>query len=452
MRHGSTSQAPPRRMATERRLFLLVLSSAIPATLFLIWPSGDDIWAGMAKGAIAFAFLAWILVIAGAVRGELLRHTRTLSNLVEAIRRQDHSLKGAGARESGELGELYRQINGLTHDLKLSRQTEQELLGVLEKVVGQINVAIFVFDSQDRIRLANEPAGALLKSSASELAGVKLADTVLAQLPVAPEPKLVDFRFPGGEGRWQIRERRYRHQGRESRIVFIADLKQVLADEETAAWQRLIRVISHEVNNSLTPITSLCQTLAGILEMPGGAHDADVREGLNAIAERARGLQDFISAYARLARLPEPDKTLFPAADLAGNLRRIFDAQALEILPFPDVMIYGDPVHLEQALINLIKNGLEANPRGAPAVRLSCESHDDRCEFHVRDHGPGVGNPDNLFVPFYTTKAQGAGIGLVLCRQIAARHHGQVSLENRVDGSGAIAKLILPLPPVRIAR
>ena len=434
-------------MASDLRLFFLVLSNVVPAAALLLWLSLESKLPGPSKVAIAFVLLMWVLVVAILVRAEVLRHIRTLSNLVESTRLQDYSMKGSGARDPGELAELYQQINGLTESLKVGRQSEQELLAILEKVVSQINVAIVVFDSREQIRLVNQLAATLLQSSPDKLIGVNCADTALAQLPVSEEPKLVDFRFPGAEGRWQVRQHYYRHQGQESRILFVADLKQVLSDEEIAAWQRLIRVISHEVNNSLTPITSLCQTLTGILAKSDSTDDADVRVGLGVIAERAKGLQDFISVYARLARLPEPNRILFPASALAGKLQHIFAGRPLEIVPFPDVTVFGDPVHLEQALINLVKNGLEANPNGAPAVELSCRVRDGLCEFEVADHGAGIGNPDNLFVPFYTTKPEGAGIGLILCRQIAAKHHGQVSLENRADGPGAVARLILPLPP-----
>lgn len=434
-------------MASEWRLYLLVASNAIPATLLLLWLAIVSTLPGPAKAMIAVLVLMWIFIVAGTVRQEVLRHIRTLSNLVESTRTQDYSMKGAGARDSGELAELYQEINSLTENLKVGRQSEQELLNILEKVVTEINVAIIVFDSRDDIRLVNQLAAALLQSPVDKLIGVNCADTLLAQLPVSEEPKLVDFRFPGAEGRWQIRQHYYRHEGRKSRMLFIADLKQVLSDEEIAAWQRLIRVISHEVNNSLTPITSLCQTLAGILAKSDSADDADVRVGLGVIAERAKGLQDFISVYARLARLPEPQRILFPAAVLAKKLERIFAGRPLEIVPFPDVSLFGDPVHLEQALINLVKNGLEANPAGAPPVQLSFRQRDGQCEFEIADHGTGVGNPDNLFVPFYTTKPEGAGIGLIICRQIAGKHHGYVSLENRAVGAGAVARLILPLPP-----
>lgn len=436
-------------MATEVLLFLLVLSCALPAVAAIVWLSADAKVSNIARLILVIVVLVWVFVIADRVRGALLGHVRTLSNLLESTRTQDYSMRGTHARQPGELGELYRQVNALTDSLRTTRQGEQELLSLLERVVSEISVAIIVFDSHERIRLVNPVAVALLKTSKEKLLGVQCADTVLAQLPAAAEPTLLDHRFPGAAGRWQIRQHYYRHQGQASRILFIADLQQVLSEEEIMAWQRLIRVISHEVNNSLTPISSLCQTLTGLLTRGDGGNHADVLEGLEVIGERAKGLQDFISAYARLARLPEPQKVLFPVSQLSDNLKRMFTGRALRIEPFPEVELFGDPVHLEQALINLVKNALEANPPGAAAVELSCRLLDGQCEFSIADRGPGIGNSENLFVPFYTTKPAGAGIGLVLCRQIGARHNGHVTLANRPDGAGAVAKLTLPLPPAR---
>lgn len=430
------------------RLFLLVSSAGLPSALLLLFalfdgPPSVNVWI-----AFAIASLVWVLIVAVAVRNGVLHQIRTLSNLIETTRAQDYGLMGSRAREPGELAELYQQINALTESLKIDRQSEQELLGVLEKVVSQINVAIVVCDSRDRIRLVNLRACTLLAASADALVGAEFAGTALAQIAFAQEPRLLNHRFPGGEGRWQVSQQQYRHQGKPSRILFITDLKQVLSDEEISAWQRLIRVISHEVNNSLTPIMSLCQTLATILDRPDSAdYASDVRHSLDVIAERAKGLKEFITAYARIARLPEPQKILFPTARLIDKVNGMFAQGAVEIVgPVPDVRLFGDPVHLEQVLINLIRNALDATGRNGSPVELRCRVQGESCEFEILDSGAGISNPDNLFVPFYTTKSEGAGIGLVLCRQIAARHYGEVTLENRADARGAVAKLILPLP------
>lgn len=438
--------APRSRTAAEIRLFLLVLSGAIPAVLGFLWAWAAGTARQPASYLLAVGSVLWITFLAFQVRGQILRHIRTLNNLVEGVRVQDYSMKAARARDVGELGALYKQLNELMHDLSASRQGEQELLGILEKVVDEIGVAIFVFDPRDDIRLVNRFGCTLLNASTDELVGTHLAASALAELPAATEPQLIDFRFPGAEGRWQVRQHFYHQQGRKSRILFIADMKQILSHQETLAWRRLIRVISHEVNNSLTPISSLCQTLSVMLSSELADANTDVREGLGIIAERAKGLREFISVYASLARMPEPQRSLFRTGELVERLRRIFAGQALEIMPFSEVTLYGDSVHLEQALINLIKNALEATPCSGP-VELHCQAFPDRFEFQVADRGPGISNIENLFVPFYTTKQGGAGIGLVLCRQIATQHHGDVVLENRRNGTGALARLILPLPP-----
>jgi two-component system, NtrC family, nitrogen regulation sensor histidine kinase NtrY len=260
---------------------------------------------------------------------------------------------------------------------------------------------------------------------------------------------VLDHRFAGGEGRWQVSAQFYRHHGLPARIVFVADIRQVLADEEIRVWQRLIRVISHEVNNSLAPIASLCQTLDGILlRSQEQAHVPVVREGLSLIAERASGLKDFISIYSRIARLPEARKALFPVRRLIERVMGMFAADGVVLEEgLPDFALYGDQIHLEQVLINLLRNAVQANQDAATPVTLRVSLRHGDCVFEIADRGAGIANPENLFVPFYTTKPDGAGIGLVLCRNIIAKHGGKVSLANREDGRGAIARVSLPLPP-----
>lgn len=435
------------------RLVLLVLAGSIPALLLLALLLADYTPSTRAAVAIGAASVLWGLIVAIVVRNRSVHHIRTLSNLIEGIRLQDYSTRSARIHERGELAELYQQVNLLMDNLQVSRQGERDLLNILEKVVNQIGVAIIVCDSSDRIEMANGVASSLLGVPAGQLIGVDLKNTALAGVPLSSEPRLLDYSFPGGEGKWQVAQQQYRHQGRPSRIIFINDLKQVLSQEELAVWQRLIRVVSHEVNNSLTPIISLCQTLASMLRKPqAGKYTGDVLHGMDMIAQRARGLKDFISAYARIARVPDPQKVLFPAIQLVERVQSLFPPGQVRIVgEVPGEQLFGDPAHLEQVLINLIKNGLEACPprEGSdepPFVRLACVVRAESFEFQIVDEGSGITNPGNLFVPLYTTKSGGSGIGLALCRQIAARHFGQVTLENRKGAQGAIARLILPLP------
>ena len=427
---------------------LTVLSCAIlPAVLLALELLGIrlPVTAGVAVLSVS---IVWIAVVAHCVRGFVLLHLRNLSNLIETTRMQDYSLKASRTREPGELASLYKQINALSDRLRVERQGEKELLGILETVISQINVAIIVCDSRDKILLANLRAFKLLGSPPEAVIGVEFANTPLAEIRFENRPRLLSHRFPGGEGRWQVSQQHYRHQGKPSRIVFITDLQHILSNEEVYAWQRLIKVIGHEVNNSLTPIMSLCQTIAALLERPDSAEYAgDVRDGLAVISSRAKGLKEFITAYARIARLPEPNKILFPAVRLVHRIKSMFASHGLEVIEHvPDMTLFGDPVQLEQVLINLIRNALEAQGERTQAIRFSQRVLKDCCEFEIVDSGTGISNPDNLFVPFYTTKSYGAGIGLILCRQIASRHYGQVTLENRSDAPGAVARLILPLP------
>ena len=453
---------PSHKLPSDWRIYLLVLVSAVPTIGLLFYLYFDHNISLTVKIALTAISLLWIAIVAASVREKIIHHIRTLSNLIEALRAEDYSLKGSRAREPGELAELYQQINALNNKLKESRQIEFELENLLEKVVNQINVAIIACDADDSIRLVNKLASKLLNKSPQFLIGVELRDTELKNLPLGSaeqnkRSQLIDHVFPGAEGRWQINQQFYRDQGKPGRIIFITDLKQVLNEEEVNAWQRLIRVIGHEVNNSLTPITSICQTVESLLARPAGErNDQDIRDGLSVIAERAKNLKNFISVYARIARLPEPQKVVFTPGDLMKKIQRFFSpleraANDQQTVPVeceeqvPTAKLFGDLAHLEQVLINLIKNAIEASSASREPVKVSVQVSEERCEFVITDSGTGISNTANLFVPFYTTKSQGAGIGLTLCRQIASKHGGHISLENRSKAKGTVAKLVLPL-------
>ena len=426
-------------------MFYLVLLSAVPVVPLFYYVFNDESFSRIAQFGIVIVSVVWVVAVAANVKEDFIYHLRTLSNLVEAIRTEDYSMRSSRRSEPGELAELYQQIDSLTSNLRDNRQEEFELKNLLERIVNQINVAIIACDSDDKIRMVNRLTTQLLQLSATELIGLDLEKTPLSDVLKKTGSRLVDHEFPGAAGRWQINVQHYRHEGKPGKIVFITDLKRVLGEEEISAWQRLIRVIAHEINNSLTPITSICQTLNKILSTHAEFQDDDgLRVGLAVIEERAKGLKEFISVYARIAKLPEPQKINFEVEDLLQKVKRFFVDQPIVIEDTSGITLFGDPVHLEQLLINLIKNALEASQSQQEPVTISCEKGQGVFKFEVRDSGTGISNPANLFVPFYTTKAKGAGIGLTLCRQIAAKHGGQVVLENREDGQGALAQLVIP--------
>ncbi|URL59703.1 PAS domain-containing sensor histidine kinase [Luteibacter flocculans] len=451
---GLSSSAPPRRRAWSRPVSLVagMLLAVAPGCLVLFTASYRAV-PRQVEIAVASLSIVWAVAIGWSMVRAMERHLRTLASLVESARNHDFGVRSVHAREAGPLGDLYRQINALIDDLENERTASQELLGVLRRVVDQIDVAILVFGASGRLRLANPVAARLLGMPAGDtVADLAYDDTPFAGMTLGGDPRIVDYRFPGGDGRWRITEQTYRQQGRPARIVFVADVQQVLATEEIRVWQRLIRVIGHEVNNSLAPIASLCQTLDSILSRsPDIVEKGMLHDGLSLIAERAQGLKSFISVYAQVARLPEPRKVMFPVRRLVERTAGMFAADGVRIDgEVPDLTLFGDQVHLEQALINLVRNAVQsqaaAAATGAEPVRLGVSVQAGRCVFEIVDSGTGIANPENLFVPFYTTRAEGAGIGLVLCRSIVAQHAGTVTLHNRDDARGAVARMVLPLP------
>ena len=382
---------------------------------------------------------AWLGAAWGLARRAEFQH-QTIANLIAGIAAGDYSQRLRRTAANDPLG---AQINALVDSLHLQRLRAEEAHSLVDNVLQGIDVAIFAFDRQARLQLANPAALALLRQDSQQVLGRSASELGLAALLTADTGFLSEHVFAGAAGLWRLRRLAYSAGGLSQTLLFVTDLKQVLRSEELHAWRRLLRVMSHEVNNSLVPISSLSATLRANLAR-GDSGDLD--EGLAIIHVRAQLLAVFVRRYARLARLPEPQNQLFDLAALLRRLPTMLPDAALRLtvegsmaepmsadfeLPF-----FGDPVQLEQLLINLLKNGVEAG--GAP-LELRCRAHPLRLT--LLDHGVGLANPANLFVPFYTTKPGGTGIGLVLARQIAEAHHGSLSLEPRSDGPGTAAIL-----------
>jgi two-component system nitrogen regulation sensor histidine kinase NtrY len=319
-------------------------------------------------------------------------------------------------------------------------------------VMEEINIAIFAFDADKKLRLANHAAQLLLAKPAERILGRDAAELGLADCLEGEPARLLTLAFPGGAGRWGMRRSQFREGGRPHDLVVIADLSRQLREEELQAWQRLVRVLGHELNNSLAPIKSIAGSLGTALKREPRAPDweDDLRAGLDIIASRAEGLARFMAAYARLARLPHP--TLAPC-ELAPLVQRVVALESrlpVQNLGGAALALACDAAQIEQVLINLLKNAVEAtlDQRAAghadAGVRLAWSKRAGFIEISIDDDGSGVANATNLFVPFFTTKPDGSGIGLVLCRQIAENHGGSLTLVNRDGSGGCVATLRLP--------
>jgi nitrogen fixation/metabolism regulation signal transduction histidine kinase len=432
-----------KRPGFESRLALLALSGGLPAVaVATALVLAGDMPVGLQVLLLSFIAIVW-LAVALSLKGRLTYQLNTLSNLLEALREEDYSMRSRRSRDRGAFGDVFREVNALSTTLREQRVQAREASARLRKVLAEIDIAVFAFDSTGRLMLVNRAGERLVQSGAgTEMTAKALGlDDFLA----VEGRQTVARRFPGGSGRWDVWTGSFREAGVPHWLLVISDLSRALREEERKAWQRLVRVMGHELNNSLTPIRSMATTLQTRLA-DGTAVDSlreDLAASLGIIASRAEALGRFMTGYTMLARLPAPRRrtvNLRPLVERATTM----DTRLRVEIDGDDVGIAVDPDQLEQLVINLVKNAVDAaGAEGTVSVRWHV--HDDVLRLEVLDSGPGLAGSDNLFVPFFTTKPGGTGIGLVLCRQIAEAHDGTLVLENREDGPGCAARLELPV-------
>jgi PAS domain S-box-containing protein len=439
------------RVGFEWRLAGLAALAALPATVLAAASmlEGDEAgWLGV--GALA----AWAVVLALVVRQRAAWPLRTLSNLLEGLREGDFSMRLRGGSRRDALGELIAEANALASELRGQRLAALEATSLLRAVMAEIDVAIVVFDAAGRVQLANRAAERLLALPIERMAGASAAELGLADALEGEAARTLERSFPGGGGRFGLRRATVREGGEPHQLLVIANLSTALREEERFAWQRLIRVLGHELNNSLAPIKSIAGSLVSRVARPELAAPLseeardDLRRGLAVIAERADSLSRFMEGYSRIARLPAPRKERLDVDRSVAGVAPLEKRVAVEVRGGPPSVVEADPAQLQQVLINLISNGAEAvDGAGRAGGRVAVGWRHDGGDvvLEVMDDGPGLANPANLFVPFFTTKPKGSGIGLVLSRQIAEAHGGRLELRNRSDAPGCVAELRLPL-------
>jgi PAS domain S-box-containing protein len=382
-----------------------------------------------------------------AVRARVVRPLQTLSNLLAALREGDYSIRARGAGGEDALGLAFAEVNAIGTPLREQRLGALEAGALLRTVMEEIDVAVVAVDGDRRVRLANRAAERMLGAAAAQLLGRDARDVGLGACLEGPPRRVIEALFPAG-GRWELRRSTFRQGGHPLQLLVLSDLSRTLREEERQVWQRLVRVLSHEINNSLAPIQSIADSLRRILgrrPRPADA-DADLSEGLEVIASRSESLGRFMASYARMARLPQP--RLAPL-DVALWVRRVAGLEKrvpVIVRPGESLVIRADGDQLDQLLINLVGNAADATLEGRGGmVTVSWATENGRLTVLVEDEGPGLPETANLFVPFFTTKRQGSGIGLVLSRQIAEAHGGRLTLENRRERTGAAARLELPV-------
>lgn len=443
--------AKRRRIRYDAFVFLLSLLIALPATAIaeiLLWTGG---YSSELKWTVTlFIVLGW-LIGGSFLQGQVVRPLQTLSNMVASIREDDFSFRVRGASREDSLADLTYELNALADRMQQQKTSAIEATALLKKVLMEIDVAVFTFDQQQQLRIVNRAGEQLMSRIAPRMLGRTAEDLGLGLFLRARRPQIVEMTFPGKHGRWAVNHTAFRENGVPHELLIISDMSRVLRAEERQAWQRLIRVLGHELNNSLAPIKSIAGTLTsltGRAALPQEINQ-DVRQGLQVIENRVEALGRFMQGYTQLARMPAPTKSRINVETLVRQAASLERRLPVAVIEGPKIEIEADADQLEQLLINLIRNAVDATldvSRENPGkVAIGWRLGPYTVEIFVLDEGPGLLNSDNLFVPFFTTKHGGSGIGLILSRQIAEAHGGALQLANRKDRTGAEATLSLPL-------
>jgi len=422
-------------------------------------------WIALPSFAIAWMFVVSLLL------EQIIRPLQTLANVVAALREDDYSFRARGGRRNDAMGDLALEINALAGMLQVQRVGAMEAMALVERVMKSMQSPVLAFDPDGRLKLLNtaaERAFNLGPKAAPPRSGSKQnsSKTDLDRLLRAEDNDLLSLSNAQQSARWVVKRTSFRLRGIPHTLFVLSDVSEALREEERLAWERLIRVLGHEINNSLTPIKSIAGSLRGRLTAAGNGteEDEDFARGLEVIEDRAESLNRFLQAYRELMGLPAPRLEPVSLAAVVKRVAKLETRLAVSVSGTTDVTLLADPDQLAQALINLVRNAAEASlspdarsvaatrngnrsesSPAAPCVEIGWEIGHNEALINIVDNGPGLTNAGNLFVPFYTTKPGGTGIGLVLAQQIAMAHSGSVQLVNRTDTHGCRACFRLPL-------
>ena len=454
-----------RRLRFEVRLATLLVALAFPTLVLAcvalyLWHASVMVWISVL--VVLIVAVAWL---GSAVFQHIVRPLQTLSNVVAALRENEYSFRAREIGQGDALGDLAAQINELAGDLRVRRHRESETFALLERVVESMELPVFAFNDAAELQLTNPAARKMLQLPASSMLHRSASALGLTGLLDCADNSVVTLTMHGREGRWMVRRSKFYQEGMPHTLLLLSDVSGVLREQERQAWQRLIRVLAHEVNNSLTPIKSIAGSLrsrmmrslagpqADRISRPDASkievNPVDLEHGLAIIEERAESLNRFLQAYSQLAKLPPPVKSLSAAAPLLGRICHLETRAKVALEVTEDLNIYADAAQLEQALINLVRNAVDAGmqaheDKSTVSVKMVCRLQSDSIVILVEDNGTGLANPANLFVPLYTTKPGGMGVGLILALQIIEAHSGTLTVANRTDGPGCRAEIHLP--------
>jgi len=464
---GSSSSRPQShlkkrtRLLYENRISLYSFLVALPGLLVsgvFIWMQAWSLGSRLTVIGIEL-FLWWILALA--LQEQTTRPLQTLANVIGSLREEDYSFRARNAAPEDALGELSLEVNALADMLSGEKVRTIEATALLQRVVDEIDAPLFAFDPASALRLVNPAGEHLLRLSKKQLLERSAEELGLQECLTAGNETVVELNVGESRVRWLLRRSSFRQHGVPHTLVVLSDVSRALREEERKAWQRLIRVLGHELSNSLAPIKSIAGSLISRLSGVDPEIRTDLHRGLEIIESRSASLQRFLDAYRKLAQMPAPNLKDVPLAPLVARVAALETRLNVGVQAGPDITFSADPDQLEQMLINLIRNAADAVLSGAGSypdkipedktgVQVRWQANAREVTLEIEDEGPGLLNPSNLFTPFYTTKPNGSGVGLVLCRQIAEAHEGSIEIGNRTRGSGCVVKVVLPLHLTRL--
>jgi two-component system, NtrC family, nitrogen regulation sensor histidine kinase NtrY len=461
---ASKSSRPRKRarILYENRISLYSFLVALPG-LFLgsafVWAQSWTMQTRIVLVGLQL-FVWWLLAMA--LQEQTIRPLQTLANVIASLREEDYSFRARNAAPEDALGELSLEVNALADMLSDQKIRAIEATALLRRVVDEIDAPLFAFDPTSSLRLVNPAGEHLLRQSRARMLGRTAAELSLQECLIADNESVVELNLNDSQARWLLRRSSFRQNGVPHTLIVLSDVSRALREEERRAWQRLIRVLGHELSNSLAPIKSIAGSLSSRVASTPMALDVrtDLQRGLEIIEARSASLHRFLEAYRRLAQMPAPVLREVSLAPLVARVASLETRVPVSVRPGPELAFEADPDQLEQMLINLVRNAADAvlEVSGAAesktfsskvaedsdkvVVRWDASNHD--VTLAIEDRGPGLMNPANVFTPFYTTKPTGSGVGLVLSRQIAEAHGGRIEISNRPSGRGCLVRVVLP--------